>query len=496
MQLLIENFGAIKTGTIDLTKQLYVFVGYNNSGKTYIAQLMWDIFTNKNSLLATTIDKVIADRNITLVDSFEISEDFITAVLTEFGQTLKAKITETLYLDANSPIINNAKFTILNTDKVSKAILEKISNTPYRELVWVPLEPRNNILIELSKPTATATITATQITYVLPSESEWQTVESFNRPFNHTRIAYVVGTPAEFLLKESIQDILSFSFLHSTTPIFLPSDRLFYTSKYDYIYGIERENSDLLSKILRETEDVGEALKRARNLSRPNYTQAVNEVIQLLFKLNRQTANDFYNQTIESLEEIINGRITTKRTESISLAEFVLTMKNGDELPMYLASSSVNQLSALYLYLKYWAKEKANFLIIDEPEENLHPQNQIKLTDLLLKFGQINNNRLLMTTHSPLIAEHINNYLTLGTILAQMGEEKARETANNTGIEYLPLKHEDVGIYFFTGNQITAYAIDDYGTIFRDFKAATDKVKDTTQKLGETLFYHQNPELA
>lgn len=34
MQLIIQIFGPIKQGQIDLTKKIYVFVGYNNTGKT------------------------------------------------------------------------------------------------------------------------------------------------------------------------------------------------------------------------------------------------------------------------------------------------------------------------------------------------------------------------------------------------------------------------------------------------------------------------------
>jgi len=47
MQLIIQNFGPIKQGQIDLTKKFYVFVGYNNTGKTYVSQLLWSIFNRE-----------------------------------------------------------------------------------------------------------------------------------------------------------------------------------------------------------------------------------------------------------------------------------------------------------------------------------------------------------------------------------------------------------------------------------------------------------------
>ncbi|TAE00285.1 MAG: hypothetical protein EAZ97_06420, partial [Bacteroidetes bacterium] len=42
MKLVVKNLGAIKKKSeIDLDKRFYTFVGYNNSGKTYISQIIW-----------------------------------------------------------------------------------------------------------------------------------------------------------------------------------------------------------------------------------------------------------------------------------------------------------------------------------------------------------------------------------------------------------------------------------------------------------------------
>lgn len=48
MKAIIKNLGSIKGNQeIDLTKNFYVFVGENNSGKTCVAQLLWTIFNEK-----------------------------------------------------------------------------------------------------------------------------------------------------------------------------------------------------------------------------------------------------------------------------------------------------------------------------------------------------------------------------------------------------------------------------------------------------------------
>ena len=44
MNLVFHNLGPLKgRQVIDLTKRFYVFVGENNSGKTYTAQLLWAV---------------------------------------------------------------------------------------------------------------------------------------------------------------------------------------------------------------------------------------------------------------------------------------------------------------------------------------------------------------------------------------------------------------------------------------------------------------------
>jgi len=50
MKLLINNLGSIRNNNqaIDLTKKFYTFIGYNNSGKTLVSQLLWTIFNHDN----------------------------------------------------------------------------------------------------------------------------------------------------------------------------------------------------------------------------------------------------------------------------------------------------------------------------------------------------------------------------------------------------------------------------------------------------------------
>ncbi len=80
------------------------------------------------------------------------------------------------------------------------------------------------------------------------------------------------------------------------------------------------------------------------------------------------------------------------------------------ELPIRRASSSISELTPLFLYAKHSLK-KGDLIIIEEPEAHLHPENQAniaKFIALLLKNG-IN---IIITTHSDYFLTRLNNLIS------------------------------------------------------------------------------------
>ncbi|PAU40817.1 hypothetical protein CKF46_30555 [Klebsiella pneumoniae] len=63
-----------------------------------------------------------------------------------------------------------------------------------------------------------------------------------------------------------------------------------------------------------------------------------------------------------------------------------------------------------------------SYLIIDEPELNLHPHNQIKMAELLVRLSNCGV-KIIITTHSDYIVKEINN-----RIMASQLKDKSRLT--------------------------------------------------------------------
>ena len=155
----------------------------------------------------------------------------------------------------------------------------------------------------------------------------------------------------------------------------------------------------------------------------------------------------------------------------------------------------MNQVTTLYLYLKYWAWESDNFLIVDEPEENLHPENQIKLLNILAKFADRNNNKVLITTHSTMMTEAVNNYVRMAYLKDKNVD--TTEITESSGLHELEeLGQDDFGVYYFGEGKIQEYKADEYGVFFKDFAKVEDEVRDTATLLKDKIYNITHPRTA
>lgn len=107
--------------------------------------------------------------------------------------------------------------------------------------------------------------------------------------------------------------------------------------------------------------------------------------------------------------EIIGGKYKVVKGEM----RFVPDEGQRVKLDMVLSSSSVRALMHLGIYLFYQAKP-GDMLMIDEPEQNLHPENQRKMARLLARLANLGV-RVFITTHSDYIVRELNTLIMLSS---------------------------------------------------------------------------------
>jgi hypothetical protein len=504
MELIIKNLGSIKGNqqSIDLSKKFFIFLGYNNSGKTYVSQLLWTIFNEKkqrkfagssyakgkfNDLIESSLDE----------NRIEITSEFLDSLLEQFSRFLENEIFDTYNLEKDSSKLG--KVSISFTSK-----LGDFKKDGFTIRTGINLEDKFPIpkYLEMKKEVDSNTIYIDQKTL---SEELLRIPEEIRPSYSHALI-YEREDKCKFMIVSILKLFLNAS--HEET-FFLPASRAFYTVFYQYIYGIERQNresymKELLSLIesARKNETSLSIEEVSKNIFRRSYTEPMNQVIEAIYEINYEVSPViFYSNFVEKLAEIMGGDIILEKMEGIAPVQFYFRFQENKQeidLPMYLASSSVNQLTLLYLYFKYWAREKGNFLIIDEPEVNLHPENQIKLLDLLINFVNQSDNRVLIATHSPLLADAVNNYLYIDNLRQYYDDEQIKQIIADNDLQYLyldtKLSREDLGVYFFTGDEIISYDRGHYGIYFKNFKEATNSLQKSARILTDFIYGKENEE--
>jgi len=490
MKLTVKNLGAIKEGSIDLSKKVYLFVGYNNSGKTYMSKLIFTIFRKEtiNKFLKSKEYQDLATTINFLQDkSIELTEKLVTDILKSFAMYLEKDI------DFATP---NIEFTFLS-EKHKKLFF----NSKLKQTIGIGFGNGNSYGIY----TFLKEENSSQIKFIdneFLKNLPFDIYEEF--PKKKIEETYLNRTK-ETELKEDLVTLLLRKIFdtRNSTSYFFAADRIFYLKNNDWAANKKVQQLNEIREKLREKHNKENLFlpEELLLLSEQNYTEAEDVLLTEIYKLEQnikngeEKSNDYYANLLHKFNTILGGKIVHELVVLGAIKavrwKFLFEDFNRKEMNLELSkvSSSVNQLSTLSLYLQYFAKEKRNFLFIDEPEENLHPENQIKLLNLLLEFASMNENRLLLTTHSPLLAEHLNNYLYASYIRNEkqdLTEEVENLTAFNPNVT---VDSKEVAIYFFENkHKIREYKHKQFGVAFSDFNAEKAKISELKDLLVEQIY--------
>jgi len=161
------------------------------------------------------------------------------------------------------------------------------------------------------------------------------------------------------------------------------------------------------------------------------------------------------------------------------------TFAKGDEknqeIPLYMGSSAIKSLLDISLYINHIAK-KGDILLIDEPEQNLHPANQRKMARLfvrLIKMGV----KVFITTHSDYLIKELNNLIILGNEFEDRDEimEKYQYTEEDV------LDKSLVRVYSAEKQTLVPAPIDDLGITLSSFDLEVREMNDMFDDMTMTM---------
>ncbi len=156
-------------------------------------------------------------------------------------------------------------------------------------------------------------------------------------------------------------------------------------------------------------------------------------------------------------------------------------------VPDYMASTSVRSLMYLHFWLKHQA-QKGDLLMIDEPELNLHPENQIKMARLFAKLVNVGI-KVWVTTHSDYIVKELNNCLMLSqkienkeALMQELGY-KENEILRPKDVRYYTAYYDEK----LRGCTVKASKIGKYGITESSFDDTLDQIVYNSETISSAI---------
>lgn len=415
MEITLKNLGPINEATFTVG-DLTVICGKNNTGKTYITYATygfldywqklnyWDSNDDILGLDSDFIDQLINSRTTTISfpELFKRADILITNAQKNFNNKISSifnsnkallKKSEVLVKSKNNKKINkpnmfNVRF-IENDDNEGASISFKINQS--KSEITLDVDKDENIpredLIALINDAIKERIFSSFIPKAFIASAERTGAALFQREVDFTRSRLID------LLKET-----------NINPQQLLGR---FTAEYPLPV---KHNIDFI-------RDLPNIVKKQSKFAQqyPEILQAFTEVAGGDYEVNQVGG--------------INYNPATQPDLKLSLAE---------------SSSTVRSLVDIGFYLRHLA-EKGDLLMIDEPELNLHPENQRKMARLIAMLVNAGI-RVFITTHSDYIIKELNTLLILNKV-----DERLQMLAQREGYQTNELlKPEQLNIYMTT----------------------------------------------
>lgn len=142
------------------------------------------------------------------------------------------------------------------------------------------------------------------------------------------------------------------------------------------------------------------------------------------------------------LKKVLGGEIAYTSEEGRKRLVF---RTGGTEVPLHAAASLSRAVAGLSIYIERFFRPD-DVLIIDELEMNAHPQAQVALTEFIAALVNAGV-RVVLTTHSPYVVDHLNNLMEASRTPAERREDLARRFALETPSSFI--SPEKVSVYAF-----------------------------------------------
>lgn len=401
-KLMIENFGKIKKAEIEISP-LTLFVGDNNSGKSYLLSLIWAIYAaNGESVIFSNLMELLEE------DYKQIYEDVRSLILkTAEGYQNEIKLPSKTCVEILNAMLerNKDKFVaeIFNSQQIKIGRLSVTAGQEF-EVTIKGKKTESGIIVSCKEG-------------------------SFGMIFRNRHIEEDLG----YAVKRVLSEVLLWLFegsteFHSQNTVYLPAARTGFMLAKNVINKVGRQVAYDVSGF-QDREEI------------PPFTKPIIHFLDMLEGLSLEHKTE-YGEVVEWMENAMtHGRI--QYGKELNGQEIRYLPKGSEEsLPLRTTSAVVTELTPLLLLLKYRLYLRG--ICYEEPEMCLHPRLQQEMGRLLIRL--VNRGlSVIATTHSDIIVQHINNMCRMKEMDSPKNLMERLDLSENDVIDL-----QKIAIYQFT----------------------------------------------
>lgn len=438
MKLIVNNLGAVRHAEVDLSKDLLLFTGANNTGKTYLASVVLGLFAitpREGNSGSIDLDKKKKNEYERTLDMRDHLKEFIEITINVLKENLP-KIFAT-----DKQVWNDSDFNLILSEEDGIKLFESTINFTMN-------------INEGNKTEATKSSKS----YNLVVKNDKETA------------FYFIVKQAYFML----------FFNNHHTPHFFTSERPalnVFSKELSLIKG------RFLSSIVQLSDNSSLLDLATQRINRYPLPIQMSLFEHESYDVGRKKTGDFAHLAVEIEAQFLSGKVSVTEGGDLQFSPD----GNGKILEIHTTSSTVKSLSPIVFYLRHQA-QKGDFIIIDEPELNLHPDNQRKIAKF---FGRLINEgfKVLISTHSDYIVRELNNLIMLGSGLRTKPEETRALMKTYGYAENELLKKEQIAPYLFrVGKDVAEIPVTETGFSVETIDEEAQKMNQSSQNIYFTLF--------
>ncbi|MTJ06680.1 AAA family ATPase [Anabaena sp. UHCC 0204] len=377
MKIKVKNLGALREAEFTLG-DLTIICGGNNTGKTYATYALFGFLYTWRRMLSIQInndkiEKLLADGviHLDIQEYVKKTEQIITKACHSYTQELP---------------------------KIFAAPTDKFKQTEFN----ISLEIKNENINLASKFDLTMRAANAELFSITKSEENTELVVTLLVEKDKVKI------PAEIIeriISDAIKDIIFDQFF--PRPFIASAERTgaaifrkelnFAKNRLLEEMGQADKNLDTMELLLKEYDDYALPIK-----TNVDFTRKLETIIK-----KNSFITDKYPDVLADFTDIIGGEYTVTRNDEL----YYVPKGKRVKLSMDESSSAVRSLLDIGFYLRHEAQH-GDLLMVDEPELNLHPENQRRVARLFARLVNLGI-KVFITTHSDYIIKELNILIML-----------------------------------------------------------------------------------